>query len=355
MKVLITGITGFAGSHLADYILAHHPGVKVHGTRRWRSKEDAADHLTGQVTFHECDIADAHNVYKVIESVRPDRIFHLAAQSYVPASWESPTETFHTNIVGQCNLLEAVKHLGPSGYDPVVQIAGSSEEYGKVAPDDLPIRETTPLAPLSPYAVSKVGQDYMGYQYWQSYKIRIIRTRAFNHEGPRRGEVFVISNFCKQIAEIERELRKPVVAVGNLEAIRDFTDVRDMVRAYWLASEKCEPGEVYNIATGTGHTIGDVLQHLLALSSRRDIRMEQDPGRMRPSDVPVLIGDSTKFRTVTGWAPTVPFEKTLRDCLEYWRSRVGGAEFALPAAFERASAGLRRRETHDGRQARRAS
>ena len=357
MKVLVTGITGFAGSHLADYILAHHPRVEVHGTRRWRSKEDAADHLTGRVIFHECDITDAHNVYKVIESVRPDRVFHLAAQSYVPASWESPAETFHTNVAGQCNLFESIRHLRPSGYDPVVQIAGSSEEYGKVAPDDLPIRETTPLAPLSPYAVSKVAQDYMGYQYWQSYRIRVVRTRAFNHEGPRRGDVFVISNFCKQIAEIEQELRAPVVGVGNLEAIRDFTDVRDMVRAYWLASEKCDPGEVYNIASGTGHKIRDVLQHLLALSSRRGIRVVQEPLRMRPSDVPVLIGDSTKFRTVTGWAPAIAFETTLRDCLEYWRSRLPGRDLAVPGVVRRAAAGSRRRESYDGREAdaRRAS
>lgn len=322
MRVLITGITGFAGSHLADYILANYPGVEIHGTRRWRSKEDAADHLIGRVTFHECDITDAHNMYHVIEKVKPDRIFHLAAQSYIPASWDSPAETFHTNIVGQCNLLEAIKHLRPSGYDPVVQIAGSSEEYGMVSPDALPIRETTPLWPLSPYAVSKVAQDYMGFQYWRSYRIRAIRARAFNHEGPRRGEVFVISNFCKQIAEIESHLRPAVIYVGNLEAIRDFTDVRDMVRAYWLAAEACEPGEVYNIASGRGHRIADVLEQLLKLAQRKGIRVEQDPQRMRPSDVPVLVGDCTKFRGATGWMPQIPFEQTLRDSLEYWRERV---------------------------------
>jgi GDP-4-dehydro-6-deoxy-D-mannose reductase len=322
VKVLITGITGFAGSHLGDYILQAHPGVEVHGTRRWRSKEDAADHLEGRVTFHECDITDSHNVYRVIEKVMPDRIFHLAAQSYVPASWDSPAETFHTNIVGQCNLFEAIKHLRPSGYDPVVQIAGSSEEYGQVEPHELPIRETNPLRPLSPYAVSKVGQDYMGYQYWKSFQIRIIRTRAFNHEGPRRGEVFVVSNFAKQIAEIEKELRPPILRVGNLEAIRDFSDVRDVVRAYWLATEACAPGEVYNIASGKGYAIKDVLAMLLSLSTRREIRVETDPQRLRPSDVPVLIGDSSKFRALTGWQPTIPFEQTVRDSLEYWRSRV---------------------------------
>lgn len=321
MRVLITGITGFAGSHLADYILANYPGVEIHGTRRWRSKEDAADHLNSSVTFHECDITDAHNMYQIIERLKPDRIFHLAAQSYVPASWDSPAETFHTNVIGQCNLLEAIKRLRPSGYDPIVQIAGSSEEYGLVSSDDLPIKETTSLRPLSPYAVSKVAQDYMGYQYWQSFRIRVIRTRAFNHEGPRRGEVFVVSNFCKQIAEIESGTRPSIIYVGNLEAIRDFTDVRDVVGAYWMAAELCEPGDVYNIASGQGHRIASVLEQLLGLSTHR-IRVERDPQRVRPSDVPVLIGDSTKFRGATGWRPQIPFEQTLRDSLTYWRRRL---------------------------------
>jgi GDP-4-dehydro-6-deoxy-D-mannose reductase len=321
VKVLITGITGFAGSHLADYVLAHYPSVEIHGTRRWRSKEDAADHLEGKVAFHECDITDSHNVYRVIEKIKPDRIFHLAAQSYVPASWDSPAETFHTNIVGQCNLFEAIKHLRPSGYDPIVQIAGSSEEYGQVERDELPIKESNPLRPLSPYAVSKVGQDYMGYQYWKSFKIRIIRTRAFNHEGPRRGEVFVVSNFAKQIADIEKERHRPAVSVGNLDAIRDFTDVRDVVQAYWLATEHCAPGDVYNICSGKGYAIREVLSMLLALSTRKDIKVETDPLRLRPSDVPVLIGDYAKFREVTGWQTTIPFERTVKDSLDYWRGR----------------------------------
>lgn len=322
MKVLITGVTGFAGSHLADFILAEHPAVEIHGTRRWRSKEDAADHLGDRVTFHECDITDAHNVNHVIETIKPDKIFHLAAQSYIPASWDSPVETFHNNVIGQCNLLEAIKRLRPGGYDPVVQIAGSSEEYGNVDERNLPIRETTPLSPLSPYAVSKVAQDYMGYQYWKSYGIRAIRTRAFNHEGPRRGEVFVISNFCKQIAEIGKGMRPPVIHVGNLEAIRDFSDVRDTVRAYWLATERCQPGEVYNISSGTGYQIKQVLTMLLELSRHQDLEIKTDPQRLRPSDVPMLIGDSSRFRGVTGWQPMIPFKQTIGDCLDYWRHRV---------------------------------
>jgi GDP-4-dehydro-6-deoxy-D-mannose reductase len=202
-----------------------------------------------------------------------------------------------------------------------VQIAGSSEEHGQVERHELPIKETNPLRPLSPYAVSKVGQDYMGYQYWMSFKIRIIRTRAFNHEGPRRGEVFVVSNFAKQIADIEKERQRPVLTVGNLDAIRDFTDVRDIGRGYWVATEQCKPGDVYNLCSGKGYTIKDVLSMLLALSTRRDIKVETDPLRLRPSDVPVLIGDGAKFRDATGWRPTIPFEQTVKDSLDYWRAR----------------------------------
>jgi len=322
MIVLITGITGFAGSHLADYILRNHDGVEIHGTRRWRSKEDAADHLTGHVSFHECEITDAHNVYHVVEKIKADKVFHLAAQSYVPASWDLPAETLHTNVVGQCNVLEAIKRLRFSGYDPVVLVAGSSEEYGHAERGELPIKETNPLRPLSPYAVSKVAQDFMGYQYWRSYRIRVIRTRAFNHEGPRRGEVFVVSNFAKQIAEIEKERREPVVRVGNLDAVRDFSDVRDVVRAYWQATESCTPGEVYNICSGRGFAIRDVLNILLRSSSRQGIVVEEDPQRLRPSDIPILIGDSSKFQSATGWRPTIPFEQTVLDSLNYWRARI---------------------------------
>ncbi len=321
-KVLITGITGFAGSHLADYLLARDPRVQIHGTRRWHIKEDAADHLNDKVTFHECDITEADNVYQVIESVRPDTIYHLAAQSYVPTSWDSPADTFHTNVVGQCNVFEAIKRLRVDGYDPVVQIAGSSEEYGLVKHGDIPIQETTPLNPLSPYAVSKVAQDYMAYQYWRSFGIRVIRTRAFNHEGPRRGEFFVISSFCKQIAEIERGTHERIIYVGNLAAIRDFSDVRDTVRAYVLATERCEPGEVYNICSGIGHRIQDVLDMLLKISGLRDPKIEVDPDRLRPSDVPELIGDSSKFRAATNWRPEISFEKTLADSLHYWTERL---------------------------------
>jgi GDP-4-dehydro-6-deoxy-D-mannose reductase len=188
-----------------------------------------------------------------------------------------------------------------------------------VYPHEVPIQETNPLRPLSPYAVSKVAQDLLGYQYWMSWKVDSVRTRGFNHEGPRRGPVFVASDFAKQIADIERGRKEPVLHVGNLDARRDFTDVRDMVRAYWLALEKCEPGEVYNICRGKAWTIREVLDLLLQMSDAK-IEVRQDPARLRPSDVPVLIGDNRKFVKATGWQPEIPFEQTLRDMLEYWRA-----------------------------------
>ncbi len=317
MRALITGITGFAGSHLADYLLAEHPTVQVFGTRRWRSRMENIQHIEDKVTLVETDLSDPTSALRTLEKVRPDYIFHLAAQSFVPTSWVAPSETFNINLVGQINIFEAIRTLK---IDPVVQIACSSEEYGLVLPDEVPIKETNPLRPLSPYAVSKVAQDYLAYQYFMSYGIKAIRTRGFNHTGPRRGDVFVTSNFARQVARIEAGLNAPVIRVGNLEAVRDFTDVRDMVRAYWLAVTKGKPGEVYNIATGEGITIRALLDKLLALSKIK-VTVEVDPDRLRPSDVEVLLGDSSKFRADTGWAPRIPFDQTVSDLLDYWRQR----------------------------------
>ena len=318
MRALITGVTGFAGSHLAEYLLAHQPHVEVWGLYRWRSRMENLEGVRGRLRMVECDLRDFTSVHHALAQARPDAIFHLAAQSFVPSSWKAPNDTLVTNITGQTNLFEAVRFLA---LDPVIQIACSSEEYGMVHPDEVPIGEDNPLRPLSPYAVSKVAQDMMAYQYFESYGLKTVRTRGFNHTGPRRGDVFVTSNFAKQIASIEAGLQEPVIKVGNLEAVRDFTDVRDMVRAYWLAVTKAKPGEVYNVATGSGITIQELLDRLIALSDAK-VRVEQDPERMRPSDVVRLIGDSSKFRADTGWAPEVPFDKTLADLLAYWRERV---------------------------------
>ncbi len=317
MKYLITGITGFAGSHLAEYLLTLE-NSEVHGTIRWRSRTENIDHIRNRLRLHICDLRDATSTLLLIRNVKPDRVFHLAAQSYVPMSWLAPAETLMTNIICQSNLLEALRQERP---DCPVQIAGSSEEYGMVLPNETPIKETNPLRPLSPYGVSKVAQDLMGYQYFQSYHLPVVRTRGFNHTGPRRGEVFATSNFAKQIAEIEAEKREPVLYTGNLNAVRDFTDVRDTVVAYHLALEKGEPGEVYNVATGKGWKIREILEMLLSLS-RRKIEVRQDPERMRPSDVELLIGDPTKLEKRTGWVRRYKLEQTLTDLLNYWRARV---------------------------------
>jgi len=339
VRVLITGVTGMAGSHLAEYLLSME-GVEVYGTCRWRSRMDNLDELkkegrlnviTGEteavppdrsdsskLNLMEADITDPFSMKRVVATVKPDRIFHLAAQSYVPVSWIAPAETLHTNIIGEVNLLEAVR---AAGIDPIIHIAGSSEEYGLIFPEELPVKETNPLRPLSPYGVSKVAQEMLAYQYFMSYGLKTIVTRGFNHEGPRRGEVFVTSSFAKQVAEIEKGLRPPVLYVGDLSSRRDWSDVRDFVRAYWLALEKGTPGEVYNIGSGVAREVREMLDILLSMTDV-NIKVEVDPARLRPSDVKVLICDAAKFRQATGWEPQIPFEQTMKDLLDYWRERV---------------------------------
>lgn len=339
MRVLITGITGFAGSHMAEFLMQQ-PDVEIFGIYRRRSRleslEDVWEHVhmvepgvasvetlqrafkRGKINLIECDLLDAFSTYKLIASVRPDRIFHLAAQSHVPASWNAPAATLQDNIMGQLNIFEAVRE---AGIDPLIQIAGSSEEYGMVYPDEVPMKESNPLRPLSPYAVSKVAQEMLAYQYHQSYGIKSIVSRGFNHSGPRRGENFVDSSFARQVALIEKVLQEPVISVGDLSSKRDFTDVRDMVRAYWLMLDKGKPGEVYNIGSGNTRPVQDSLDILLSMSQVQ-VEVKVDPTRLRPSDVKILWADSSKFIEATGWKPTIPYEQTLRDLLDYWRARV---------------------------------
>ena len=349
MRVLITGITGMAGSHLADYILDKHPEVEIYGLCRWRSSLDNLDHLDkvglldtrnlGQassvrgeefaqiaagkrVKLLRCEMLDPTAVSKVIKELAPDRIFHLAAQSFVPASWDAPGQTLETNIIGEVHLFEAIIAAGLS---PRIHIAGSSEEYGLVYPEEAPVKESNPFRPLSPYGVSKVAQELLAWQYFRSFGLQTVVTRAFNHEGPRRGEVFVTSSFAKQIVTIEKERpADPVLKVGDLSAERDWTDVRDVVRGYWLALEKGTPGEAYNIGSGTVRTVSEMLDTLLAMSPV-SVRVSQDPRRFRPSDVRLLVADASKFRQATGWAPVIPFKQTMGDLLDYWRERLGVA------------------------------
>ncbi len=318
MRVLITGITGMAGSHLADYLLSLPEKIEVYGTFRWRSRMENVAHLEGKVNLIQCELTDFSNALSALETSRPDFIFHLAAQSYVLASWSSPTATMLENPRMQINLFEAMLQLG---INCPIQVALSSEEYGMVYPNEVPINEDNPLRPLSPYAVSKVTQDMMAYQYFMSHGLKTIRTRTFNHEGPRRGEVFVTSNFARQVALIEAGKQEPVIHVGNLDAKRDWSDVRDVVRAYWLAVNKCTPGDVYVIASGRCHTVREMLDMLLDLSTVKP-EIRSDPARMRPSDVMVLQGDPSKFHAQTGWTAEIPLQQTLKDLLDHWREEV---------------------------------
>ena len=317
-RVLITGVNGFAGSHLLDYILENKL-AKVYGTYRGKSTDFSnISHNKEKVSLVKCDVTDYFATEKVLREVKPDYIFHLAAQSYVPDSWKSPHETIESNTIGSLNLFEAIRQANP---EIKIQVASTSEVYGMVHENELPIKETNQLRPLSPYGVSKAAMDLLAYQYFQSYGLKIVRTRSFNHAGPRRGDVFVDSNWAKQIVEIERGIKEPVVLVGSLDSKRDFTDVRDVVRAYWLAIEKGEAGEVYNICSGKTHTMKSILDRLLALTDKK-ISVREDPSRLRPSDVKVLLGDCTKFSQRTGWKAEIPLEQTMQDLMEYWRNKI---------------------------------
>src|SRR6266581_8762430 len=285
MRLLITGITGFVGSHMAEYALAQ--GAQVFGSARWRSRTENIEHLRGKIELVDCDLRDIASVKRLLAIANPTHVIHLAAQSFVGSSWHTPGETLAANTGCQVNLLETIRELKSP---PRFLVIGTSEEYGLVHSDELPIRETNQLRPLSPYAVSKVAQDLMGWQYFKSYGMHIVRARAFNHDGPRRGESFATSNFAKQIAEIEAGLREPVVLVGDLKPTRDFSDVRDIVRGYWTLLERGTPGEVYNLCSGVDWSIERVLNFLVGKSTAPRIEIRQDPARLRPSDVPILRG-----------------------------------------------------------------
>jgi len=320
-KVLITGISGFVGSHLAEYILENQKDVSIVGMVRWRSPKDNINNILSHIDLEYGDLTDGYSVKKILLKHRPDVIFHLAAQSYVDFSFIAPISTLETNVIGTANLLEAIKELkDSSGYNPVVHICSSSEVYGQVEKKEVPIVETNAMRPASPYAVSKVAEDMLGLQYWLSWKIQTIRTRMFTHEGPRRGEVFAPSSFAKQIASIEAGLMSPTVRVGNLESIRTFMDVRDAVRAYWLLVTKCKPGDVYNIGGNETMSVGEMLNILISLSTVKNIKIKVDPKRLRPSDVTLQIPSIAKFKKITGWSPKIKFEQTLLDMLNYWRS-----------------------------------
>ncbi len=315
---MITGIGGFAGSHLAEYL--HTIGdVEISGTLSPRGSAANLAALGEAIGLHRVDLMETASVRTLLAQVQPDAIYHLAARAAVGASWQDPAGTLHNNITAQLNLLQACIELGIA---PRVLVVASADEYGRVRPEDLPVDEDTPLRPVNPYAVSKVAQDYMGLQYHLSHGLPIVRVRPFNHSGPRQETGFVIPDFCSQIARIEAGLQEPLLRVGNLEAERDLHDVRDTVRAYHLALEHGEPGSVYNVGAERAYAIGEILERLLALA-HTPVRVEPDPARMRPSDIPRIVSDCARLRRATGWAPRYTLEQTLQDTLDYWRERVG--------------------------------
>lgn len=316
MRALITGISGFAGSFLTEYLLSQ-PGMEVYGVSA--GTEDHLARIRSRINFVPGDLVDPQFVAGLLAQFLPDRIYHLAAQAFVPLSWQDPWATLENNIRAQVNLLHAAVQLKlPARF----LIIGSNEEYGRVRAADLPIDENTPLRPDSPYGVSKIAQDYLGLQYFISHRLHIVRVRPFNHIGPRQNDRFVASNFARQIAEIEAGRRKPALCVGNLDSQRDFTDVRDMVRGYALALEDGAPGEVYNLGSGKPRAVNELVEIYRTLS-RVPFEIEFDPDRMRPSDTPVSYCDAGKFKRQTGWAPRISLEQTLSDILDYWRERVG--------------------------------
>jgi GDP-mannose 4,6-dehydratase len=325
-KALITGITGMVGSHLADFLLEN-TDWEVHGMCRWRSPLDNVTHLLDRVNkkdrvfFHMGDLNDAISLIRVIEKLRPDYVFHLAAQSYPKTSFDSPIDTLNTNILGTVNLLETLRSHAPGA---VIHVCASSEVFGRVPKELTPIGEEVPFHPASPYAISKVGTDLVGRFYAQAYQMKTMTTRMFTHTGPRRGDVFAESTFAKQIAMIEAGTIAPVIKVGNLDSLRTWADVRDAVRAYYmLVTVNPIPGQYYNIGGNYSCTVGEMLKFLISRSTVADkVRVELDPERLRPIDADLQVPDTSKFRAHTGWQPVIPFEKTMTDLLEYWRGKV---------------------------------
>jgi GDP-4-dehydro-6-deoxy-D-mannose reductase len=311
VRALITGITGFAGGHLAQTLLKH--GDEVFGVARHTNH--GSSYLGSGVRFAVADLCDATAVNNLLAEIQPEAIYHLAGQAFVPLAWSDPWNTFENNILPQLNILQA---MAAQHSKARLLIVTSNEVYGRVQSHELPVTEETPLRPGNPYGVSKMVQDHMGLQYHISYGLDVIRARSFNHIGPRQSPVFVASSFAKQIAEIEAGLIEPTLCVGNLNAQRDFTDVVDVARAYHLLILHGDSGEAYNVGTGQAHSIQSLLDILLSFTQTK-IKIEMDPERMRPSDVPVIYADNTKLRSKTGWTPTYQFEDSLKRVLDYWR------------------------------------
>ena len=315
MRALITGADGFVGAHLCAYLLAHTDWALT-GTLHPYSVGGPAP--TQRMELERIDLCVPDAVDTLVQHAVPDVVFHLAASSSVAESFEDPWGTLANNIRAELNLLEAVRY---TQRQVMVLVVGSSEEYGAPQPGELPLTEECPLRPATPYAVSKVTQDMLALQYFLAYGIPTVRMRPFNHTGPGQSPRFVVPAFIQQVATIEAGLQEPVMRVGNLDTERDFTDVRDIVRAYYLAATQGEPGEAYNLASGRPQSMRVMLNTLLSLA-HTEIRVESDPARWRPIDIPTVYGSSEKFCQRTGWQAEIPFEQTLRDTLNYWREQI---------------------------------
>lgn len=312
-KALITGIKGFAGSHLAELLLAK--GYQVIGFDHTLDGAANIKHIRERLELCECDLRTSARVNEVVSQTEPDEIYHLAAIAHVPTSYRDVRLTFDVNLYGTLNLLEAVKAISRR---IKILYVGSASEYGIVKKTQIPISEDVPLAPVDPYGVSKASADMLAYQYHKNFGLYIVRVRPFNHIGPRQSPDYVVSGFAKQIAEIEMGQKEPVITVGSLEARRDLTDVRDMVSAYWLAVREGRAGDAYNICSEKAFSIREILDRLLAMTSKK-ISVRQDPQRLRFSDVPLVLGDCSRFRDQTGWRAETPLETVLGDTLDYWR------------------------------------
>ena len=324
MKVLITGITGFVGSHMADYLLKNVPDVEIFGMRRWRSRFENVSHLyqLDNVTFLEGDLSDRSSISKILREVRPDVVYHFAAQSFPESSFKTPTYTLNTNVIGTTNLLEELRLAQERiALSPVIVSVSSSEVYGNPEPDEVPIKETNPIRAANPYSISKVGHDLMSQYYYQAFNLKMIITRMFSHEGSRRGKIFALSSFAYQVVQNEKGLGDYTIKHGNLDSVRTYNHIDDAVHAYWLAVDKCDYGEVYNIGGDYTCTVGDALDMLISRSTIKDKLVKVlDPDRVRPTDITLQIPDSTKFREKTGWKPTKGLEEICDDLLNYWRN-----------------------------------
>lgn len=322
-RILITGVTGFVGSHMAEMILRRRPEATLFATKRWHlSRMDNVRAIAGDIQWLDCDLTDPVSTRIAVDKAAPDRIFHFAAESFVSPSWANPHRYMAVNYNGTVNILEALREAGSKAR---LLIPGSGEEYGQIEEHEVPIRDTTVLRPVNPYAVTKVAQDLIGYVYHCSYGLNVIRTRAFNHEGPRREKVFGIPWYAYQIACVEAGLLDPELRVGHIDDRRNFTHVLDMVEAYWLAIEKLPPGQLFLLGSedeASIHTFREALDSLIGLSTAKGITYRIDPEFVRPTQVPRLIADTSPFRELTGWQPRIPYEQILSDTLDYWRERV---------------------------------